>query len=114
MFLRESDSGTDIGKGSQTGTFWSHHNPRPGSFKSRIGRVVQNVFSEMDAMLDQDFFANSDKILSDLLDLANNELNSAGVKVEPSVIVARIISPLKDLYLRSLAELIESSLRKNP
>jgi hypothetical protein len=66
----------------------------------------------MDAMLDQDFFAKSDKIFTVLLDLANNELGSAGVNVEPSVIVARIISPLKDLYLKNLAELLESSLEK--
>lgn len=114
MSLRQSDSGTDIGRGSQTGTFGSHHKSRPGLFKSQIGRVVQNIFSGMDAMFDQDFFANSDKIFTDLLDLANNELASAGVNVEPSVIVSRIISPLKDLYLRNLAELLESSLEKNP
>jgi hypothetical protein len=68
----------------------------------------------MDAMLGQKFFANSDKIFTDLLDLAHNELVSAGVNIEPSVIVGRIISPLKDLYLRNLAELLESSLEKNP
>jgi hypothetical protein len=68
----------------------------------------------MDAMLDQNFFAKSDKIFMVLLDLANNELGSAGVNVEPSVIVGRIISPLKDLYLKNLAELLESSLEKKP
>jgi hypothetical protein len=68
----------------------------------------------MDAMLDQKFFANSDKIFTDLLDLAQNELVSAGVNIEPSVIVGRIISPLKDLYLRNLAEVLESSLEKKP
>jgi hypothetical protein len=31
----------------------------------------------MDAMLDQNFFAKSDKIFTVLLDLANNELGSA-------------------------------------
>jgi hypothetical protein len=66
----------------------------------------------MDAMLDQNFFTKSDKIFTVLLDLANNELGSAGVNVEPSVIVARIISTLKDLYLKNLAELLESSLEK--
>jgi len=39
-------------------------------------------------MLDQNFFAKSDKIFKNLLDLANNELGSAGVNIEPSVIVA--------------------------
>jgi hypothetical protein len=68
----------------------------------------------MDDMLDQNFFAKSDKIFKNLLDLANNELGSAGVNIEPSVIVGRIISPLKDLYLKNLAELLESSLEKKP
>jgi hypothetical protein len=68
----------------------------------------------MDAMLDQNFFAKCDKIFTVLLDLAKNELGSAGVNVEPSVIVGRIISPLKDLYLKNLAELLESSLEKKP
>jgi len=65
-------------------------------------------------MLDQNFFAKSDKIFKNLLDLANNELGSAGVNIEPSVIVGRVISPLKDLYLKNIAELLESSLEKKP
>ena len=65
-------------------------------------------------MLDQSFFAKCDNIFTVLLDLAKNELGSAGVNVEPSVIVGRIISPLKDLYLKNLAELLESSVEKKP
>jgi hypothetical protein len=61
-------------------------------------------------MLDLDFFVKSDKIFTDLLDLANDELGSARLSVEPSVIVDRIISPLKYLYLKNLAELLESRL----
>jgi site-specific DNA-adenine methylase len=51
--------------------------------------------------------------LRDLLDLANDDLGSAGLNIEPSVIVDRIISPLKDLYVKNLAGLLESFLRKN-
>jgi len=65
-------------------------------------------------MLDRDFFAKSNEIFTDLLTLANQELGSKGVKIEPSVIVGRIISPLKDLYLKNLTELLESFLSKNP
>jgi len=65
-------------------------------------------------MLDWDFFTKSNKIFSDLLNLANEELTSKGINIEPSVIVDRIISPLKDLYLKHLTELLESFLRKNP
>ena len=65
-------------------------------------------------MLDRDFFLKSDKIFKDLLDLANEELGSKGINIEPSVIVGRIISPLRDLYLMNLAGLLESHLRKKP
>ncbi len=65
-------------------------------------------------MLDQDFFTKPNEIFSDLLNLANEELTSKGINIEPSVIVDRIISPLKDLYLKNLTELLESFLRKNP
>jgi hypothetical protein len=65
-------------------------------------------------MLERDFFDKSDKIFEELLDLANDELNSAGLNVEPGVIVSRVISPLKDLYVRNLTALLESLLEKNP
>ena len=65
-------------------------------------------------MLDRDFFEKSDEIFTDLFNLANQELGSRGVKIEPSVIVDKIISPLKTLYLKNLTELLESFLMKNP
>ena len=49
-------------------------------------------------MLDRDFFAKSNEIFTSLFNLANEELASKGINIEPSVIVDRIISPLKDLY----------------
>jgi hypothetical protein len=64
-------------------------------------------------MLDWEFFVKSDKIFTDLFDLANGELGSAGLNVEPSVIVDRIISPLKDLYVKNLAGLLETYLERN-
>jgi hypothetical protein len=65
-------------------------------------------------MLDRDFFSKSDEVFTDLLNLANEELGSKGLNIEPSIIVSRIISPLKDIYLRNLAEVLESLLEKNP
>jgi hypothetical protein len=65
-------------------------------------------------MLDRDFFAKSNEIFTALFNLANEELASNGFNIEPSVIVDRIISPLKDLYLKNLTELLESLLEKNP
>jgi hypothetical protein len=63
-------------------------------------------------MLDRDFIAKCNGIFTDLLDLANKELFSNGMNIEPSVIVDKIISPLKDLYLKNLAELLESLMKK--
>lgn len=63
-------------------------------------------------MFDRDFFAKFNEIFTDLLNLANEELSSNGINIEPSVIVDRIISPLKDLYLKNLAELFESFTRE--
>jgi hypothetical protein len=68
----------------------------------------------MDAMLDLDFFVKSDKIFTDLFDLANGEVGSKGLNIEPSVIVDKIISPLKNLYVMNLAGLLESFLEKKP
>jgi hypothetical protein len=64
-------------------------------------------------MFDRDFLAKSDEIFTDLLNLANKELGSRGINIEPSVIVGKIISPLKDLYIRNLAGLLESLPEKN-
>ncbi len=65
-------------------------------------------------MLDRYFFAKSNQIFTTLFNPANEELNSKGIKIEPSVIVDKIISPLKDLYLKNLTELLESFLKKVP
>jgi hypothetical protein len=48
-----------------------------------------------------------------LFTLANEELNFNGIKIESSVIFDKIISPLKDLYLKNLSELLESLLKRN-
>jgi hypothetical protein len=65
-------------------------------------------------MLDRDFMAKSNEVFTTLFNLAHEELTSKGINIEPSVIVDRIISPLKDLYLKNLTELLESFLEKNP
>jgi hypothetical protein len=65
-------------------------------------------------MLDRVFFAKSNEIFTTLFNLANEELASKGINIEPRVIVNRIISPLKDLYLKNLTELLESLLEKIP
>ena len=63
-------------------------------------------------MIDEDIFAKSNEIFSDLFNLANQALGSKGLNIAPSVIVERIISPLKDLYLKNLAEVLESHIKE--
>jgi hypothetical protein len=63
-------------------------------------------------MLDGDFLTKSNEIFVDLLNLADEELCSKGMNIEPSVIVDKIISPLKYLYLKNLNELLESFMEK--
>ena len=65
-------------------------------------------------MLDRVFFAKSNETFTTLFNLANEELASKGINIEPSVIVDRIISPLRDHYFKNLTELLESLLEKIP
>ena len=65
-------------------------------------------------MLDRVFFAKSNETFTTLFNLANEELASKGINIEPSVIVDRIISPLRDHYFKNLTELLESFREKNP
>jgi hypothetical protein len=66
----------------------------------------------MNIILDRDLFAKSIEIFVGLLNLANEELRSKGMNIEPSDIVDKIISPLKHLYLKNLSELLESIVEK--
>jgi hypothetical protein len=63
-------------------------------------------------MLDNEFFNKSNGIFKELLDLANDEIGSGRLNIEPSVIVDRIICPLKALYLKNLSELLQAFLEK--
>jgi len=60
------------------------------------------------------FFEKSNEIFKELLDLANKEFLARRITVEPSVIVDKIITPLKELYLRKSVELLEAYLKKFP
>ena len=63
--------------------------------------------------MDKIFFEKSNKIFVDLLNLANEELGSKGVRIESSAIIEKVISPLKDYYMKNLSELLESFLRND-
>ena len=65
-------------------------------------------------MLDRDFLRKLNEIFASLVNLTNEELASKGINIEPSVIIDKIMSPLKDLYLKNLTELLESFLEKKP
>ena len=64
-------------------------------------------------MLEGGLSGESNRIFMELLDLANKEFAAKGINIQPSVIVGKIISPLKDLYLKNLAELLETYLKNN-
>ena len=66
-------------------------------------------FKEM--KMDQVFFEKSNKIFVDLFNLANEELRSSGLGVESATIVEKVISPLKDHYMKNLSNLLESILQ---
>jgi len=61
--------------------------------------------------MDQAFFEKSNKIFVDLFNLANEELRSSGLGVESATIVEKVISPLKDHYMKNLSNLLESILQ---
>ena len=54
----------------------------------------------------------SNRIFAELVRLTNEELNSNGLKIEPSLIVEKIVSPAKEIYIKNLNELLGSLLGK--
>ena len=64
-------------------------------------------------MLDRECYRKTDEVFTDLFNAVNNDLESMGIKIEPSVIFEEIIAPHKTLYLRNLGELLASHLEKN-
>jgi hypothetical protein len=58
-----------------------------------------NAKARVKRMVDRDFFEKVNEIFTDLLNLANEELRSNGINIEPSVIIDRIIfSSRKPLF----------------
>jgi hypothetical protein len=62
-------------------------------------------------MAEEGLLEKSNSIFANLITLANEELNSQGFTVSPGIIIERIVSPVKELYLKNLTELFESLLR---
>lgn len=63
-------------------------------------------------MSDQGLLEKSNRIFADLAKLASEELNSNGLKIEPSLIVERVVSPTQQVFVKNLNELLEFLLRK--
>jgi len=61
-------------------------------------------------MEEQGFLAKSNQSFANLINLTNEELKSQGLTVDPQIIVEKIVSPVKELYIRNLTELLESIL----
>ena len=63
-------------------------------------------------MDDEGLVEKSNRTFANLVNLTNEKLKSQGLTIDPQIIVEKIISPVKELYIRNLAELLESLLRK--
>ena len=63
-------------------------------------------------MDDEGLIEKSNRTFANLVNLTNEKLQSQGLTIDPQIIVEKIISPVKELYIRNLAELLESLLRK--
>jgi len=63
-------------------------------------------------MDEQGFLAKSNRSFANLINLTNEELKSQGLTVDPQIIEEKIVSPVKELYIRNLTELLESILRE--
>ena len=61
-------------------------------------------------MEEQGFLAKSNQSFANLINLTNEELKSQGLTVDPQIIEEKIVSPVKELYIRNLTELLESIL----
>jgi len=55
----------------------------------------------------------SNGVFENLLNLTNQELTSKGLTIDPSIIIGKIVSPVQELYIKNLTELLESFLQKN-
>jgi len=62
-------------------------------------------------MAEEGLLEKSNVIFSNLINLTNEELNSQGFTVPPGIIIEKIVSPVKELYIKNLTELFESLLR---
>ena len=62
-------------------------------------------------MAEEGLLEKSNVIFSNLINLTNEELNSQGFTVPPRIIIEKIVSPVKELYIKNLTELFESLLR---
>ena len=62
-------------------------------------------------MGEEGLLERANTIFATLIDLTNEELKSQGLTVAPSIIIERIVSPIKELYIKNLTELFESLLR---
>lgn len=63
-------------------------------------------------MDDEGLMEKSNRTFANLVNLTSEKLKSQGLTIDPQIIVEKIISPVKELYIRNLAELLESLLRK--
>ena len=63
-------------------------------------------------MGDEGLIEKTNRTFADLISLTNEELKSRGLTIEPQIIVEKIVTPLKELYIKNLTALLESFLQR--
>ena len=62
-------------------------------------------------MGEEGLLEKTNTIFANLINVTNEELSSQGFTVAPSIIIEKIVSPVKELYIKNLTQLLESLLR---
>ena len=62
-------------------------------------------------MGEEGILEKSNAVFANLIALTNEELNSQGFTVPANIIIEKIVSPVKELYIKNLTQLFESLLR---
>jgi len=73
-------------------------------------RRVSNL-PEDKKMGEEGLLEKTNTIFANLINVTNEELSSQGFTVAPSIIIEKIVSPVKELYIKNLTQLLESLLR---
>jgi len=73
-------------------------------------KIAEGTLGEF-KMGEEGILEKSNAVFANLIALTNEELNSQGFTVPANIIIEKIVSPVKALYIKNLTQLFESLLR---